>query len=30
MHEFPAYMYKEVNSNEYKNIILDGSIECLY
>ena len=30
LNESPAYLYKEINSNEYKNIILDDSIECLY
>ena len=26
----PAYLYKEYETNEYKNIILDGNIECYY
>ena len=30
LNEAPAYLYKELNSNEYKNIIMDGNIECLY
>ena len=30
INEMPSYLYKEVNSNEYKNIIMDGTIECLY
>ena len=30
LNEAPAYLYKELNSHEYKNIIMDGNIECLY
>ena len=30
LNEAPAYLYKELNSNEYKNIIMDSNIECLY
>lgn len=28
--EQPAYLYKELDSNEYKNMTLDGTIVCCY
>ena len=30
LNDNPAYLYRKVDTNEYKNIILDGSIECYY
>ena len=30
LNENPAYLYRLQNSNEYKNIVLDGTIECYY
>lgn len=30
LNDNPAYLYRQIDSNEYKNIILDGTIECYY
>jgi hypothetical protein len=30
LNDNPAYLYRKIDTNEYKNIILDGSIECYY
>ena len=30
MNETPAYLYKEIGSDTYRNIVLNGEIPCLY